>query len=66
MLIFMSKLQAQLLYKYNAHVFLEGTFYMIPKAAYKIVTIRLHDILTDNFYTVAYGILKDKTTGSYI
>ena len=66
MLIFMSKFQAQLLYKYNAHVFLDGTFYTAPNAAYQIVTVRIHDILTDNFYTVAYGILKDKTTGSYI
>ena len=26
----------------------------------------MHDILTDNFYTAPYGILKDKTKGSYI
>ena len=31
-----------------------------------MVTMRLHEIKEDNFYTVGYGILPDKTTENYI
>ena len=65
-LIFMSEFQASLLYQYNQHIFIDGTFYAAPKASYQIVTMRLHEIKEDNFYTVGYGILPDKTTESYI
>ena len=66
MLIFMSPNQANLLYKNNQHVFIDGTFYSAPKCSYQIVTIRIHNIKEDLFHTVAYGILIDKTLNSYI
>ena len=37
MLIFMSKIQAQLFYEYNDHVFIDGTFYSAPKSNYEII-----------------------------
>ena len=56
-LIFMSEFQATLLYKYNQHIFIDGTFYVAPKASYQVMTMRLHEINEDNFYTVGYSIL---------
>ena len=44
-LIFMSKIQAKLLYQYNDHVFIDGTFYIAPKSAYQIITIRVHNLM---------------------
>ena len=49
-LIFMSEFQANLLYKYNHHIFIERTFYTAPKAAYQIVAMRLHEINKDMVY----------------
>ena len=34
LLIFMSPNQANLLYEYNHHVFIDGTFYAAPKCSY--------------------------------
>ena len=50
MLIFMSKMQAQILYKNNEHVFIDGTFFSAPKAVYKVVTIRNHDLINIFLY----------------
>ena len=44
-------------YKYNQHIFIDGTFYVVPKASYQVMTMRLHEINEDNFYTVGYSIL---------
>ena len=60
MLIFMSKIQAQLLYQNNDHAFIDGTFYIAPKSAYEVITIRVNNLLEDRFYTVVYGILVNK------
>ena len=65
-LIFMSKFQANLLYQYPDHIFIDGTFYAAPKCSYQIVTIRLHELKEDQFYTLGYGILTNKTFGSYV
>ena len=62
----MSEFQANLLYKNNHHIFIDSTFYVAPKASYQIVTLRLHEIKEDSFYTVGYRILPDKTSESYI
>jgi hypothetical protein len=64
--ILMSPMQAQLCYNYNDHCFIDGTFYTAPKCAYQIITLRIHNILEDCFYTVGYGILTKKDTSSYI
>ena len=64
-LIFMSIIQAQLLYKYNEHIFINGTFYIAPKAAYQVIVIRSHNILEDKFHTVGHGILTNKEMTSY-
>ena len=66
LLIFMSPNQANLLYEYNQHVFMGGTFYAAPKCSYQIVTLRIHNIKEDLFHTIAYGILTDKSLNSYI
>ena len=66
LLIFMSPNQANLLYEYNQHVFIDGTFYAAPKCSYQIVTLRIHNIKEDLFHTIAYGILIDKSLNSYI
>ena len=65
-LIFMSKIQAQLLYQYNDHVFIDSSFYIAPKSAYQIITIRVHNIIEERFYTVAYGILVNKELATYV
>ena len=66
LLIFMSIFQANLLYLYPKHIFIDGTFYDAPKCSYQIVTIRLHELKEDQFYTVGYGIMTCKNLGSYI
>lgn len=66
MLIFMSKKQAQILYKFNEHVFIDSTFFSAPKAVYQVVTIRNHVFINDIFYTVAYGLLTNKTMKCYM
>lgn len=66
MLIFMSKMQAQILYKKNEHIFIDGTFFSVPKAVYQVVTIRNHDLINDIFYTVAYSLLINKSMESYV
>ena len=58
----MSEFQANLLYKYNQHIFIDRTFYISHKASYQIMTMRLHDINEDNFYNVGYGIRLSKVT----
>ena len=65
-LIFISIFHANLLYQYPDHIFIDGTFYAAPKCSYQIVTIRLHELKEDQFYTVGYGILTDKTLGSNV
>jgi len=62
----MSIIQARLLYKYNEHIFIDGTFYVAPKAAYQVIVIRLHNALEDRFHTVGYGILTNKEMATYI
>ena len=62
----MSKMQAQILFSNNEHVFIDGTFYSAPKASYQIVTIRLYNIKEDLFHTVVYGVLSNKDISSYI
>ena len=62
----MSSLQASLLYKYNDHVFTDGTFFAAPKATYQIIIIRIHNIIEDIFYIIGYGVLSDKEMASYI
>ena len=42
------------------------TFFSSQKAVYQIVTIRNQDLINNIFYTVAYGILINKTKESYI
>ena len=54
LLIFMSPIQANLLYECNQHVFIDGTFYAAPKCSYQIVTLRIHNIKEDLFHTIAY------------
>ena len=66
LLIFMSPNQANLLYEYNQHVFIDGTFYAAPKCSYQIVTLRIHNIKEDLFHTISYGILIDKSMNPYI
>ena len=51
--LFISKFQAQLIYKYNQHYFVDGTFYSATKSCYQIINIRIHNIKEDRFYTVA-------------
>ena len=53
LLIFMSPNQANLLYEYNQHVFIDGTFYAAPKGCYQIVTLRIHNIKEDLFHIIA-------------
>lgn len=53
----MSILQAHLIYRNDQHVFLDGTFYSAQKAAYKVITIIVKDIINKIFYTLAYGLL---------
>ena len=65
-LIFMSIIQARLLYTYNEHVFIDGTFFVAPKAAYQVIVIRVHNIIEDRFHTVCYGILTNKEMSTYV
>jgi len=58
----MSTFQANLLYQYPEHIFIDGTFYAAPKCSYQIVTVRLHELKD----TVGYGIMTSKNLGSYI
>ena len=58
--MFISKFQAQVIYKYNQHCFVDGTFYSAPKSGYQIINIRIHDIKEDKFLTVSNTILEDK------
>ena len=52
LLVFMSTNQANLLYEYNQHVFIDGTFYASPKSSFQIVTQRIHNIKEDLFHTI--------------
>ena len=62
----MSNIQAQLIYKYNQHCFIDGTFYSAPKSSYQILNIRIHNIKEDRFYTIANAILENKELATYI
>ena len=64
--LFISKFQAQFIYKYNQHCFLNGTFYNAPKSGYQIINIRIHNIKEDRFYTVANAIFENKEMATYI
>ena len=46
-LIFMSIIQAKLLNKYNENVFIDGTFFVAPKAVYQAIVIRVHNVVED-------------------
>ena len=62
----MSIIQAQLLYKYNEHIFIDNTFFVAHKAAYQVIVIRLYNVLKDRFHIVGYGILTKKEMDTYI
>ena len=64
--LFISKFQTQLIYKYNQHCFVERTFYSAPKSSYQIINIRIHNIKEVKFYTVANTILENKEMAAYI
>ena len=38
----------------------------VPKTVYQVVTIRNHDLINDIFYTVAYGLLTNKSMENYV
>ena len=65
-IIFMSIIQARLLYHYNQHNFIDRTFFVAPKSAYQVIVIRVHNVLEDRFHTVCYGILTNKEISAYI
>lgn len=64
--LLISKFQAQLIYSNQDHMFLDGTFYSAPKSGYQILSVRIHDIKENNFYTVANAILLGKEMSKYI
>ena len=66
LLIFMSPLQAQLIYKYNDHIFFDCTFYVAPQFSYQVVTIRIHNIFEEAYYIVGYALMSDKSMSTYI
>ena len=47
-------------------MFIDGTFFVAPKAAYQVIVIRVHNIIEDRFLTVCYGILTNKEMATYI
>ena len=53
-LMFMSEFQANLLYQYNKYILMDGTFYVALKPSFQIITVRLHEIKEDNFYTIGH------------
>ena len=65
-LIFMSIIQARLLYKYNEHVFISRTFFVTPKAVYQVIIIMVHYVVKDRFHSECYGILPNKEIQTYI
>lgn len=62
----MSKLQANLLYRYNNHILFDGTFYTVPKAVCQIFTIRLYNIIEKLYQTIGYPMLINKELSTYI
>ena len=64
--LFISKFQSQLIYKYNQHCFVDETFYIAPKSGYQIINIRIYNIKEDRLYTVANAILENKEMATYI
>ena len=47
-------------------MFIDGTFFVAPKAAYQFIVIIVHNIIEDRFLTVCYGILTNKEMATYI
>ena len=64
--LLISKFRAQIIYSNQDHMFLDGTFYSSPKSGYQILSVRMHDIKENNFYTVANAVLVDKEMSTYI
>ena len=62
----MSTFQANLLYQYSEYIFIDDKVYSTPKCSYQIITVSLHELKEDQFYTVGYGIITPKNLGSYI
>ena len=62
----MSPLQAQLIYKYNEHLFFDCTFYVAPQSSYQVVTIRINNIFEEAYYIVGYALMSDKSMSTYI
>ena len=62
----MNPFQAQLIYKYNDHLFIDGTFNIESKSSYQVITIRIHNIFEETYYTVGYALISDKSMSKYI
>ena len=46
--------------------FIDGIFFVAPKAVYHVIVIRVHNVIEDRFHTFCYGILTNKEMVTYI
>ena len=65
-LLLISRFQTQLWYTIKQHIFIDGPFYTSQKSDYQILSIIIHNIKGDNFYSVTNEILVDKEMNAYI
>ena len=65
-LIFMNIIQSRFPYKYNEHFLIDGTFFVVPKAAYQVIVIIVHNVVENRFHAECYGILTNIEIPKYI
>ena len=66
LLLMQTKLLAKLLWRFPNEVFMDGTFFAAPKLSYQLIVIRIYANLLKKYFTVAFGLMQNKTKDLYI
>ena len=61
-----TKLLAKILWRFPNEVFMDGTFFAAPKLSYQLIVIRIYANPLKKYFTVAFGLMQNKTKDLYI
>jgi len=65
LIIFQSPFHVKLFREYNDDIFIDGTFFIVPKFNYQIFITKTYAKKLESFYTTFFAILKNKEQETY-
>ena len=66
LLLMQTKLLSKILWRFPDEVFMDGTFFAAPKLSYQLVVVRVYANPLKKYFTVAFGLMQNKTKDLYI